>query len=261
MKNNYVKLRIEGIDVYYKSYKALNNVSFEADPGEIISILGPNGSGKTTLLRTIAKILRPRRGVIYLDSKDIFEISDGEYSKIVGYLPQQTTIISPMKIFEIIALGRKPYVKWSLTNKDLEKIWEVIKLMGLESFVFREITELSGGERQRVLCARVLVQEPKILLLDEPTTHLDLRYQIEFLELFKKLTKENNLITIMALHDINLATRYSDKIILMKNGYIYAIGKPEEILTSETIREVFEVETEIIRNPELHIIIRGIVKR
>jgi len=228
--------------------------------GEVVSILGPNGSGKTTLLRTIARILKPRTGTIYIDSRDVNEMGDREYSKIVGYLPQQTAISVPMRVFEVIALGRRPHVKWSLIREDLEKIWEVMKLLGLDLLSYREIDELSGGERQRVLCAMVLVQEPRILLLDEPITHLDLKYQIEFLELFKKLTKENNLITIMALHDINLAMRYSDKIVLMKNGLVYAVGRPEEILTPSIIREVFGVEAEISRNPEPYVVIKGVVK-
>ncbi len=256
--NSYVKLKVVGVDVYYKSYKALSNIEFEVKPGEVTSILGPNGSGKTTLLRTIAKVLKPRCGTIYLDSKSIYEIDDREYAKIVGYLPQQQVVSASMKVFDVVALGRRPYVTWTLGKRDLEVIWNAMKLLEVDQFAYRNVDELSGGERQRVMCARVLAQEPRVLLLDEPVTHLDLRYQIEFLELVKKLTKERNLITIMSLHDLNLAMRYSDEVILMRRGLIYSIGKPDEVLTPQAIRSVFGVEVEIAKNPEPYIVIKGL---
>jgi iron complex transport system ATP-binding protein len=260
---NIVKLRILGVDVYYDSYKALSNIEFEACPGEFIALLGPNGSGKTTLLKTIARVLKPRRGVIYIDGRRADELSDNEYAKIVGFLPSSdisAIVRVPMKVVEVVAIGRKPYVTWSLTKTDLEKIWSAMKITGVEAFAFRVINELSSGERQRVMLARVLAQESEVLLLDEPVSHLDPRYQVLMLKLIRGLTKDRKLVTIASLHDINLALRFSDKVILMKNGRIFAMGTPEEVITAENISKVYGVKAVVIKNPHPVVLIEDVIE-
>jgi len=253
--NSHLKLKVMDVEICYGSYKALSRVEFEVSPGEFIALLGPNGAGKTTLLKTIARILKPRKGVIYLNGKNIMEMNDREYAKITGYLPQINDMSTPMRVFEVVSMGRKPYVTWQLTKEDINKIWSAMKTTEVDYLAFRSISEVSGGERQRVMIARILAQEPKVLLLDEPVTHLDLKYQRDILKLIRKVTRERKLITITSLHDINLAFRFADKVILMKKGLIYAIGKPEEVLVPENIREVFEVNAILANNPRPFIVI------
>jgi len=255
------RLRILGIDVYYDGYKALSNVEFEACPGEFIALLGPNGSGKTTLLKTIARVLKPRKGVIYIDGRKADELNDNEYAKIVGFLPPSDTsaiMRVPMKVVEVVAIGRKPHVTWSLTKADLEKIWSAMRITRVDVFAFRDVNELSSGERQRVMLARVLAQEPEVLLLDEPVSHLDPRYQVFMLKLIRSLTKDRKIVTIASLHDINLALRFSDKVILMKNGRVFAMGTPEEVITAENISEVYGVKAVVIRNPHPVVLIEDV---
>jgi iron complex transport system ATP-binding protein len=256
-----IRLRILGIDVYYDSYKVLSNVEFEARPGEFIALLGPNGSGKTTLLKTIARVLKPKKGVIYIDGRKADELNDNEYAKIVGFLPPSDTsaiMRVPMKVVEVVAIGRKPHIAWSLTKSDLEKIWSAMRIMRVDVFAFRDVNELSSGERQRVMLARVLAQEPEVLILDEPISHLDPRYQVFMLKLIRGLTKNRKLVTIASLQDINLALRFSDKVILMKNGRVFAIGAPEEVITAENISEVYGVKAVVIRNPNPIVLIEDV---
>ena len=259
--SNMIRLRILGIDVYYDSYKVLSNVEFEARPGEFIALLGPNGSGKTTLLKTIARVLKPKKGVIYIDGRKADELNDNEYAKIVGFLPPSDTsaiMRVPMKVVEVVAIGRKPHIAWSLTKSDLEKIWSAMRIMRVDVFAFRDVNELSSGERQRVMLARVLAQEPEVLILDEPISHLDPRYQVFMLKLIRGLTKNRKLVTIASLQDINLALRFSDKVILMKNGRVFAIGAPEEVITAENISEVYGVKAVVIRNPNPIVLIEDV---
>jgi len=261
--SNTARLRILGIDVYYDGCRALSNVEFEAYPGEFIALLGPNGSGKTTLLKTIARALKPRKGVIYIDGRKADELSDNEYAKVVGFLPPSDTsaiMRVPMKVVEVVAIGRKPYVTWSLTKADLEKIWSAMRITRVDVFAFRDVNELSSGERQRVMLARVLAQEPEVLLLDEPVSHLDPRYQVFMLKLIRSLTKDRKIVTIASLHDINLALRFSDKVILMKNGRVFAMGTPEEVITAENISEVYGVKAVVIRNPHPAVLIEDVIE-
>lgn len=251
-------IRIDGVTIYYKSVEALKNVTFEVEPGLITAIVGPNGAGKTTLLRTIAGVLKPRRGVVYIDSERLDKLSGDKLAKIIGYLPQIHDIKMPMTVFEIIALGRKPHVRWSLSKRDLEVIWWSMKVTRVEHLAYRRIDEVSGGERQRVMLARVLAQEPKVLLLDEPVSNLDPKYQLEMLNLVRELTKKLCLTTVITLHDLNHVIRYADKAVVLYRGMVYAIGDVEQVLTSENIRKVYGVDVEIIRNPVSAIIIKDV---
>ena len=163
-----------------------------------------------------------------------------------------------MTVFEVVALGRRPYVTWALSKRDIERIRYAMKITNIEHLAHRKIDEVSGGERQRVMIARVLAQEPKVMLLDEPINNLDPKYQIEFMELVKRITKEMKIVTLMSVHDLNLALRYADKVVLMKNGRIYAFGEPEKVLTEENIRNVFDLDVEIVKNPIPYIIVKGV---
>jgi len=246
-----VILTIKGIDFYYESIKALENITFEVKEGEVLGIIGPNGSGKTTLLKCINMVLRPKVGAILIDSKNISEFDRKEIAKNIGVVPQNSTIHFPFTVFDIVLMGRMPYVDKLKGEccKDLEITEEVMKITNIKHLASRPINEISGGEKQRVVIARALAQEPKILLLDEPTLHLDINHQIEILELVVEIAKRKKLIVIMVSHDLGLASRYCDKLLLLHKGSIYSVGSAAEVLTTENIKKVYGIDTYLIHHP------------
>ncbi|MEM2460562.1 MAG: ABC transporter ATP-binding protein [Candidatus Hadarchaeales archaeon] len=244
-----MKIVIKGLFFGYGSLSVLEEVELEAEKGEITSLVGPNGSGKTTLLRCVAGILKPQRGSIFLDGKEMGEFTPRELSRKIGYLPQGPSPSFPLTVFDTVLLGRKPYLGWRVGEKDLKVVSEILERVGLEKLALRPFNELSGGEKQKVLLARVLAQEPEILLLDEPTSNLDLRHQLELLNLIRKEVKRKGLSALMALHDLNLASTFSDRIVLLKKGRIFAIGRPEEVLTPSNLERVYGVKVERIKRP------------
>jgi len=240
-----VKLEIEGVQFSYKSTPVLNNISLNVEEGTVLSLVGPNGSGKTTLLKCMNRILNPKKGTIFLEGKDISKLKAKELARFLGYVPQSAHDSFPLTVFDTVLLGRIPHLNFKISDQDKETVFAVLTLMGLEEIAFRTFNELSGGERQKVLVARALCQEPKVLLLDEPTSNLDLRYQLEVLSIIVNLVKDKGISAVMAIHDLNLASRFSDNIVMLKDGVIYAVGEVREILNSKNIREVYGVDTTI----------------
>jgi iron complex transport system ATP-binding protein len=240
-----VRLRVKGVSFGYGSVEALNNITFEVRDGELLSIIGPNGSGKSTLLRCIDKILKPKKGVIMVDERDILRMNLKESARTVGYVPQSAVNSFPFTVFDVVLMGRKPYISWGVGKRDIELVSEILEFLGLSSMAMRYFNELSGGERQKVLIARALAQEPELLLFDEPTSNLDIRHQLEVLEVVRNLKGEKGVSVIMAMHDLNLASRFSDRLIMLNSGRIFATGTPEEVLIAENIREVYGVEVEV----------------
>ncbi len=240
-----MRLVINDISFNYKSIAALKNVCFELEKGEILSLVGPNGSGKSTLLKCIDGILKPYVGAVFVDGKKTFSMDSKELAKIMGYVPQNVsgaTKVFPFTVFDVVLAGRKPYIGWSITEKDIDTVVSILKFMGIEDLATRYFNELSGGEQQKVIIARALAQLPKILLMDEPTSNLDIKHQLEILYLIHYLCKRMGLSVIMAMHDLNLASRFSDKIIMLKNGGIFAAGPPEEVISMENIMDVYGVK-------------------
>jgi iron complex transport system ATP-binding protein len=213
---------------------------------EVLGMVGPNGSGKTTLLKCINKILEPNQGTILLDEQAIKKMSRLQVAKQIGYVPQaQTTISEQLSVFEMVLMGRRPHITWQNSEKDNLKVWEALKTLNIDKLAMRNFYELSGGEQQRVLVARSVAQEAKVLLLDEPTSNLDIKHQLEVMELTQNLVETQGLAAVIAIHDLNLAARYCDKILMMKNGVIFAAGAPSTVLSVENIGEVYGVEVEI----------------
>lgn len=237
-----MKLEIRGVDFGYRSHPTLKGITVSIKEGEVASIVGPNGSGKTTLLKCINKILKPRKGVILIDGKDIARVGFKELARKLGYVSQSVHPSFPLSVFDTVLLGRRPYISWGVTERDKEIASQMLVALGLERLAFRPFNELSSGEKQKVLLARALAQEPEVLLLDEPTSNLDIKHQLEVLSLVTSLAREKNLSVIMAIHDLNLASRYSDKIILLKEGRIYAIGGSQEVIVPANIKLVYDVE-------------------
>ncbi|MEA2032201.1 MAG: ABC transporter ATP-binding protein [Euryarchaeota archaeon] len=236
-----MSLEIKEVDAHYGSTKILDSINFSASHGELMGIIGPNGSGKTTLLRTISRILKPKVGTVLLEGRDVQGMKDKEFSRNFATVPQDTTIHFDFSALDIVLIGRNPHLgRLELeTEKDIEIARRSMELTNCWGLAERPITELSGGERQLVIIARALTQEPKVLLLDEPTSHLDIKYQIEIMELLKRLTTEEKLIVIAVIHDLNLAARYCDRLVLLHEGKIITLGTQTQVLTAENIKNTF----------------------
>ncbi len=254
-----VKLAIGDIDCYYGSTKILENIEFAVKSGEFLGILGPNGSGKTTLLKSISRILEPKKGAILIDASNIYDMKTVDVAKQLAVVPQTTPVTFDFTALEVVLMGRNPHMaRFAVESKeDLAIAKNSMQLTNTWHLAKRPVTELSGGERQRVIIARALTQEPKILLLDEPTTHLDISNQLEIMDLIKQLCKTKKLLIVAVFHDFNLAARYCDSVILLKDGKIVAVGKSEDTLTSENVKKVFSVDTIVKKHPitgYLHVI-------
>ena len=230
-------LTVDNITVGYGKRLILENQSIVFDKPEIISIIGPNGSGKSTFLKALARLIKIKQGTISLDG--------------IALLPQITTAPEGMLVEQLVRSGRNPYVSIfkELSDADLAAVEQAMKCTDVWKYRYRQIGELSGGERQRVWLSLSLAQEPNILLLDEPTTYLDSRHQIELMELVKRTQRERNIMVVMVLHDLNLALRYSDRIIAIKEGAIVGDGTPHMMMTPENLAEWFGIKADILQSP------------
>lgn len=253
MREHYSKVLIEafGLKCGYEGREILKGVTISLQPGELIGLLGPNGAGKSTLIKALSKVLKPIAGIIYIEGEDIGSLSFKDVAKRVGVVPQETPLDYNFTVYDVVMMGRNPYVSRfrGETKLDKDVVIEAMRSTNTLELADRSITELSGGEKQRVILARALAQQPKILLLDEPTSHLDISYQIEMLNLIKRLVKEKDIGALSALHDPNLASQFCDKIILMKDGRIYDFGAPKEVLTSRNLKDVFSVDVIVKQHP------------
>jgi iron complex transport system ATP-binding protein len=252
-----MQITINGLQFSYTSTPILNDVNADLSGHKLVSILGPNGVGKSTLIHCINKILTPKGGVVLMDGKDVKEITIKEMSKKVGYVPYSANDSFPLSVVDTVMMGRHPHSKWGSLDNDLRIVYETLEMLGISHLAMRNFNELSAGQHQKVMLARGLVQEPEVLLLDEPTSNLDVRHQIEVTKLLKRMTQEKNILTIMISHDINIAAKYSDEIIMMHQGKIYATGTPEDVINEENLRAVYGVEAKVITDLGApHVILR-----
>jgi len=241
-----MQLVIDDLAFSYSSVPVLKDVSLSLDGCKLVSILGPNGVGKSTLIHCINKILKPTRGCVMLDGEDVKDISVKEMAKKVGYVPYMANDTFPLTVVDTVLMGRHPYSSWGSLNDDLDAVYDALRSLGISHLSMRIFNELSAGQHQKVVLARGIVQEPKILLLDEPTSNLDVRHQMEVTALLKKLAVEKGILILMISHDINIAAKYSDEIIMMHGGMIYATGTPKEVITPENLGTVYGVECDVI---------------
>jgi iron complex transport system ATP-binding protein len=225
----------------------VDGVTLEVEPGGTLGLLGPNGSGKSSLLRLLAGLRRAGGGAITLDGQEISTHRRADLARRIAVVEQQVATEAPVTVLDVVRLGRTPHrgVLSAWTAGDEAAVQQALRSVGLEAMGFRSWHTLSGGERQRVQIARALAQRPEELLLDEPTNHLDVRHQLEILDLLQRL----RLTTIVALHDLNLAAMFCDSLVLLREGRVHCAGRPEEVLTRGTIREVYGVDTEIEMSP------------
>jgi len=241
-----MQITIDGLQFSYTSTPILENVNADLSGNKLVSILGPNGVGKSTLIHCINKILTPKGGTVMIDGKDVKEITIKEMSKIVGYVPYSANDSFPLSVVDTVMMGRHPHSKWGSLDNDLRIVYQTLEMLGISHLAMRSFNELSAGQHQKVMLARGLAQEPRILLLDEPTSNLDVRHQLEVTKLLRKMAEEKDILVIMISHDINIAAKYSDEVIMMHQGSIFATGTPQEVINEENLRAVYGVEAKVI---------------
>ena len=246
-----IKLELQSVWLAYNGKAVVKDVSFGVMPGEMVGLIGPNGSGKSTIIKALSRVLSTYSGKILLDGKDIARIPRGDLARLIGVVPQMPLLPNAFTAFEIVLMGRNPHLGLlQYEGKgDMAIAWRAMEKTATQALAERRVDELSGGEIQRLIIARVLAQEPKSILLDEPTANLDIRHQVEILDLIKNLCRENNLAVLAALHDLNLAPQYCDRLILINNGIVHAQGTPGEVITSENIKEVYGAEDCVYAHP------------
>jgi iron complex transport system ATP-binding protein len=235
----------------YGNIDIIRGVSFKVDKGEFIGIIGPNGSGKSTLLKSLSRILSPRNGSILFEGKDINSWTTREFARRAAFVPPDITVSFSFRVEEVVSMGRNPYMGRfaSLTDSDKNYIYAAMELTQTINLRNRFINELSTGETQRVIIAQAIAQETGTILLDEPTSHLDIGHQTEIFDLLKKLQKEKEKTIILISHDLNMASEYSDRLILMQNGMVYKIGVPNAVLDYKTIEDVYNAVVVVRDNP------------
>lgn len=241
-------LRIHELSFGYKDISALKDIRIELNKGEIVSIVGPNGAGKTTLLKCIVRIVKPQEGGVLINGKDVASMKRRDLARCVGYVPQGSPSRFPITVFDAVLMGRRPYIAWKPSQHDLEIVADLLRSMDLENDALRDFDQLSGGQKQKVLLARAFAQDTDILLLDEPTSSLDLKHQMEVMEMISAMVKEKGVAAIVAIHDLNLASRFSDKMVMLHAGKIFCTGTPPQVMTAENIQSVYGVEVIISRN-------------
>jgi iron complex transport system ATP-binding protein len=245
MEISRLKIQVKDLEFGYGTSRILSNICFDVFPSELVAVMGPNGVGKSTLIRCMDKILTPDHGSVVVDQRDLSTIKIEELPSIIGYVPQRSTMMFPIKVFDVVLMGRRPNLQWRDSDIDIRKSYEIMEKMGVTHLAMRDFNHLSGGEQQKVLIARALAQDADILFLDEPTSNLDIKHQHELLHILRNLVRNEKKTVVMIVHDLNLAAKYSDRIILLKNGRVFRIGVPEEVLIPENIKDVYEVNVEI----------------
>ncbi|MBN1365031.1 MAG: ABC transporter ATP-binding protein [Syntrophaceae bacterium] len=233
-------LKVDGLEFSYYETPILKNIGFELKKGQITAILGINGAGKTTLLKCLNRILHPREGTVFLNEENVKNMSRNHIAKHFAYVPQNYEE-EHLTVFDAVLLGRKPYIKWEATARDLSIVEAILFRLNIEHLALRPINQLSGGEMQKVVIARAFAQEPEVLLMDEPTSNLDLKNQLQVMQLIRKAVREHDMAAIVSMHDINLAFRFADYFLMLREGRIYISASQKEI-TAEDIAQVYGVK-------------------
>jgi iron complex transport system ATP-binding protein len=247
-----VGIELKGVALGYRHHVVLNDITFSMAPGELVGLIGPNGSGKSTIIRALTRIIAPLKGTIQVDGVDILAIDRRKLARKLGVVPQLPLLPSAFSALEIVLMGRNPHLGlFDRENAgDIDIAWRAMQVTGTQELARRSIGELSGGQIQCILIARALAQETEAILLDEPTANLDIGRQIEILDLMRSLCRDKNIIVLAALHDLNLASQYCSKLVLIDGGRVYCQGAPAEVLTSENIASVYGAQQCVYAHPE-----------
>ncbi|MFI6096160.1 ABC transporter ATP-binding protein [Lentzea sp. NPDC051213] len=250
LRNDAPRLGAEGVTVGYADRVVLDNLDVAIPTGVITTVIGPNGCGKSTLLRTLSRLLKPRKGTVLLDGHDIARLRTKDVAKKMGLLPQTPIAPEGLTVADLVARGRHPHQSWvrQWSSDDADVVLKALHMTGVADLAHRPVDSLSGGQRQRVWISMTLAQGTDLLLLDEPTTYLDLAHAIDVIDLVDDL-HEGGCTIVMVLHDLNLAVRYSDNLIVMKSGSIVAQGHPSEVITSDLLLDTFGLAAKVIDDP------------
>jgi iron complex transport system ATP-binding protein len=244
-------LKINSIKVSYAETEILHGVSLEVNAGEVVSLIGPNGAGKTTMLRAISGVIPLKSGSVFVNGQNLSSTTITDRARLLAVVPQARKLTPEYTVQQAVLMGRTPYIGWlgNPGSGDLDKVFWAIERTGITDLQNRRVDELSGGEQQLVLIARALAQDAPVILLDEPTAHLDLRHQATILDLVLSLARDNSLAVLMSLHDLNLVSIFSDRIVILHEGRILADGKPNEVLNRDQLSQIYQVSLDIIPHP------------
>jgi iron complex transport system ATP-binding protein len=244
--------QLNHVSYSYGSGPVLDNISVEVETAEFVAMVGPNGAGKSTLLKIMAGLIRGYAGSVKFDGRDLSTLSPNDLAQRMAFVPQETHVVFPFTVGEIVLMGRLPHRQTVLfdSRRDMDSARQAMELTDTAKLSSKIFTELSGGERQRVVLACALAQEPKVLLLDEPTVYLDLKHQVQFYGILEQLNAERHITIISVTHDINLAARYARRMIAIREGVFVADGSPNEVLTPQHLYEIFEVHAAVLDRPD-----------
>ncbi len=241
-----MRISFQHISFRYDRALVLKKITADIEQGELVALVGPNGSGKSTLIKCVNGILKLQEGRILLNGQDIRLYRPVDLARNMAYVPQSEPLGGSMPVFDTVLMGRKPYIQWKPASNDIENTARVLSRLELDEVAMRPVRTLSGGQQQRVFIARALNQNPRVLLLDEPTANLDLRYQMEVMDVLRSLTLEG-ITVIIAMHDINLASAFASRILMLKEGTLFADGG-KEIVTAQNVQKLFGVKLQVLRN-------------
>lgn len=238
-----MSLEVENLEFSYPKRDLLEDIGFSIEEGDCLAVLGTNGAGKSTLLKCLNKILKPRGGTVYINNIDTSQLKGVELAKNIAYVPQSHDS-SRNTVFDTVLLGRRPHISWDVGKRDMEIVSNVLELLKLEDYSMCYTDELSGGELQKVVIARALAQQPKVLLMDEPTSNLDLKNQMEVLRIMKEISDKQSITVVVTMHDLNLALRFANKFLLLKEGKLFDFGDGS-IVNSHSIKAVYGIDVVI----------------
>ncbi len=242
-----MKIEIDNLEFGYSSDTlVLKGISCTFDKPEFVCIMGPNGVGKSTLIHCLNKILKPSGGSVFIDGKEVRDYKLKELSAHMGYVPNASEDVFPLSVVDTVMVGLQNDHKFGTSQEDLKKVYDVLRMMKIQHLAMRDFNQLSAGQHQKVMLARGLVRTPEVVLLDEPTSNLDIKHQLEVTRVLSKLPAQKNMLVIMISHDINISAKYADRIIMLHDGGIFADGTPQEVLTKDNLRTVYGVDADVV---------------
>lgn len=245
-----MKIFVENLHFSYGKEKILNNTTLQVHKGELVSIVGPNGTGKSTFVKCINGLLKTKTGNIEIDRIDIKRMDRKQIAKRVSYVPQSSRIIFNLSVFDMVLFGRRPHNTFQTSREDKIKVLKALRILKIEHLAMKNYNHLSGGQQQKVIIARALAQESGIILLDEPISNLDIRHQLEVMDTIRTIVDEAAVSVVMVVHDLNIASQYSDRVVMMNNGEIFADGLTEEVLTKKNIAAIYGVDVNLVHHDE-----------